>query len=99
MGAKTKRNTKPFVSLAVILVTLFSLVVLKMEVRRMGYAVLKQLREFKNIEDSYRYKLMEYAQYTSSERLRHVAEARLTLGEVKVNQVIQMAGKKIALRQ
>lgn len=90
---------RPLFSVIIIIVSLFTLVFLQMEVRRMGYVVLKQSREYKMLLDKTRMQTMEYAKMTRPERVRDVAVNRLTLNEAKQGQIIHMAGDNIALRQ
>ena len=99
MGHKKKSQIYPLISVTIIIVALFTLVFLQMEVRRMGYVVLKQTREFKMLQDEHRMKVMRFAKVMRPQRLRDLAMNRLTLNEVKSGQIIHMAGEKIALRQ
>ena len=92
-------NLQPFLSVLIIIVSLFTLVFLQMEVRRIGYTVLKQTREYKSLQDQHRLKVMRLARITNPERLRAMAVSRLTLSEARTGQIIHMSGDKIALRQ
>lgn len=47
MSSEHVRQLKPFLSVFLVISTLFSIVFLKMEERRMSYVVLKNTREFK----------------------------------------------------
>lgn len=82
-----------------ILVTLFAIVFAKMEVRRVGYSVLKKSRNYRSLQDSYRSKVIDYAKLTSPENLRRLAISRFTMGEAQVGQIIHMSGDQIAVRQ
>jgi hypothetical protein len=90
---------KPIFSITMVIVTLFSIVFAKMEVRRMGYSVFKQSREFRRLQDNYRLKTIEYAKLTSPENLRRIAVSKLTLSEAEVGQIIHMSGNHIAIKQ
>ena len=90
---------KPFVSVLVLIATLFSLVLLKMEVRRMGYSVLKATKEVQQLKDQNRLLVMEYARLTRPEHIRRYALAHLTLNDARLGQIIQLTGQKIALPQ
>jgi hypothetical protein len=90
---------RPLMSVLIIIFSLFALVFLQMEVRRMGYVVLKQSREYKTLLDRTRAQTMDYAKMTRPERVRDMAVNRLTLNEAKSGQIIHMAGDNIALRQ
>ncbi|MDC0980166.1 cell division protein FtsL [Bdellovibrionales bacterium] len=90
---------RPFFSVLLIICSLFSVVFIKMEARRVGYSILRDGREFKRIRDEKRKLVMKYARITRSARVRRLAMSRLTLDEAKNGQVIQMYGTKVALRQ
>jgi hypothetical protein len=90
---------KPLFSVMIVIFCLFALVFLQMEVRRMGYVVLKQSREYKTHLDRYRMYNMEYAKAMRPERVRGLAMTKLTLNTAKQSQIIHMAGERIAVRQ
>lgn len=79
--------------------TLLFLVFSKMEVRRLGYSVLKQSREFRRLQDNYRLKVIEYAKLTSPENLRKMAVSKFTMSEAEVGQIIHISGDQIAVEQ
>jgi hypothetical protein len=96
---ETKRELAPFASLMIIVFCLFSVVFCKMEVRRMGYSVLKLTREERQMKDLGRQQMIQLAKITRPERLQQVAQARLTLKKAEVGQIIQMTGRGVALKQ
>jgi cell division protein FtsL len=96
---KKYHGLKPFLSILLLVSTLFSLVFLKMEVRRMGYSVLKASQEFHKLEDHHRMMSMEYARLTRPEHVRKYAMSHLTLNDARNGQIIQLTGQKIALPQ
>ena len=98
MSRKNFNQIAPLISIFIILFSLFALVFLQMEVRRLGYVVLKQTREYKNLKDEQRMKVMRLAKITRPDRLRDLAVSTLTLSEAKSEQIIHMSGEKIALR-
>jgi hypothetical protein len=75
------------------------LVFLKMEVRRMGYSVLKATKEVQHLKDQNRLMSMEYAKLTRPDTIRKYAMSRLTLNDAQIGQIIQLTGQKIALPQ
>lgn len=89
----------PFLSVIIFVATLFSLVLLKMEVRRMGYQTLKASQEYRALRDRYRLMSMEYAQLTRPELVRKYAVSRLTLNDARNGQIIQLAGSELAMPQ
>jgi len=97
--AETRREYAPFASLMIIVFCLFSVVFCKMEVRRMGYSVLKLSREERQMKDLERQQMIQLAKITRPERLQQVAQARLTLKKAEVGQIIQMTGRGVALKQ
>ena len=90
---------KPFLSVFILVLTLFSMVFLKMEIRRMGYSVLKQAREYEQLQDAYRLKSLEYSKKMSPENLRSMAVRKLTLSEAQGGQIIHMSNNGIAVKQ
>lgn len=99
MSKKKYSELKPFLSVFIVICALFSLVFTKMEVRRVGYTVLKEGRQYKRLRDKKRKLVTRYAQMTRSSRVNNLAITKLTLAKARHGQVIQMYGSKIALRQ
>jgi hypothetical protein len=93
------RDIAPFMSLMIVVVTLFSVVFCKMELRRVGYSVLKLTREERKMRDLERQQSIMLAKITRPERLQSLAEARLTLKRAESGQIIQMTERGIALRE
>ena len=89
----------PFFSVLIFVSTLFSFVLLKMEVRRMGYSVLKASRQYRQLEDQHRLMSMEYARLTRSDRVRQYALKHLKLNDSRNGQIIQLAGRELAMPQ
>ena len=93
------RDLFPFFSVLIFVATLFSFVLLKMEVRRMGYSVLKISREYRQLEDRHRLMSMEYARLTRPDRVRQYALKHLKLNDSRNGQIIQLAGHELAMPQ
>lgn len=93
------REYAPFVSVLMIVLTLFTVVFFKMEMRRVGYSVLKLTREERKIRDHARLQMIQLAKITRPERLQAVAQNRLTLRKAESGQIIQMTARGIALKQ
>lgn len=89
----------PFFSVLMLVATLFGLVLLKMEVRRVGYSVLKSTQEYRKLKDHHRLLQMEYAQLTRPEVIRRYAVSKLTLNDARVGQIIQLTGRQLAVPQ
>ncbi len=90
---------RPFLSVLIIISTLFFLVFLKMEVRRIGYSVLVETRQYKALRDEYRHQVMTYAQMTQPDRVRNFAVSQLTLSEARNGQIIQLSAPGLVFIQ
>lgn len=99
MSREAINEFKPFLSLLIIVATLFGLVFFKMEVRRAGYSVLKLAREERRVRDQQREQLVQLAKILRPDRLQSVAQTRLTLKKAESGQIIQMTDQGIALKQ
>jgi cell division protein FtsL len=99
MSQKTMDDLKPFFSMGIIIITLFTVVFFKMEVRRVGYVVLKLARQERRLRDQHREQIVQLAKITRPERLQNVAQSRLTLKAAERGQIIQMTDHGIALKQ
>lgn len=95
---KTKYDLKPFLSVLLVIFTLLTIVFTKMEVRRMGYVLLKDSRQLKTLTEQKRLKEMTYAQLTRPERIETFAERKLSLKKAQKGQIVQLAGERIALQ-
>lgn len=89
----------PFISVAIIAMSLFFIAFAKMEVRRLGYGVLKLSREERSLRDQERDVTVRLAKATRPERLALVAESRLTLRRAEKGQIIHMTETGLALEQ
>lgn len=99
MSRQRWNDLMPFFSVLILVSTLFSLVLLKMEVRRMGYSVLKASQESRKLKDRQRMLSMEYARLTRPEHVRKYAVSKLTLNDARNGQIIQLTGQKLAMPQ
>lgn len=99
MSRKRINEILPFFSVLIFVGTLFGLVLLKMEVRRMGYSVLKASQEAHKLKDRQRLMSMEYARLTRPELIRKYAVSHFTLNDARNGQIIQLAGQKLAMPQ
>jgi cell division protein FtsL len=99
MSQQRLKDILPFFSVLIFVATLFALVLAKMEVRRMGYQVLKESQEYHKLQDQHRLMSMEYARLTRADRVRKFAVSRLNLGDSRNGQIIQLAGGGLAMPQ
>ncbi len=95
---KTKYDLRPFLSVLLVIFTLLTIVFVKMEVRRMGYTLLKESRGLKSLTEEKRLKEMTYAQLTRPERIETFAERKLSLKKAVKGQIVQLSGERIALQ-
>ena len=99
MSQQRLKDILPFLSILIFVATLFAMVLAKMEVRRMGYSVLRATQEQRKLQDRYRMMSMEYTQLTRPDRVRRYAVSKLNLNDSRSNQIIQLAGQRLAMPQ
>lgn len=85
---------KPFLSVIIIIVTLFGLVFLQMEERRMGYELLILNRDQKRLVEERRLKEMQLAKMTRPQQVEKMAASTLTLRKVQASQIIHLSGSQ-----
>jgi hypothetical protein len=95
---KTSAALKPFISVTLVLFTLLTVVFMKMEVRRVGYSLLKDTRQFKTMTETKRLQEMTLAQLVRPERIEGLAQRRLSLQKPIKGQIVQLSGQKIVLQ-
>jgi hypothetical protein len=86
------KDIKPFLSMTFILMTLFTLVYVKMENRRMGYVLLDLAQKEKMLTEKQRLSVARLANMTTTKRVRDIATSRMTFQSAKDGQVIRVAG-------
>lgn len=92
MSRENIKQLKPFLSVLIIIATLFSIVFLQMEERRMGYSVLRLTREFKKVQEEKRVKEITLAKVTRPQLLESMAQQKFTLKKIQANQIIHLSG-------
>lgn len=90
---KMNENIKPFFSVFILLLSLFAIVYVKMENRRMGYVLLELAEKEKRTTQRQRLSMVNLARMTSPERVRKIATTQLTFQNAKQGQVIRVAGQ------
>lgn len=83
---------KPFLSVLTICVTLFSIVFLQMEERRMGYAILKLTREQKSGIEKSREKTIQLARVLRPQQIEKTAQSKFGVRPVQAHQIIHLTG-------
>ncbi len=99
MSSQNFRQLKPFFSIILITMTLFSIVFLQMEERRMGYSILKLTREHKKVMEEKRSQEIALAKVTRPQLLDSVAQQKFTLKKVQANQIIHLSGNMTAVSE
>lgn len=84
------QRLRPFLSIFFIVGTLFSLVFLKMEERRMSYVVLKQTREYKKAAEIQKQKEIQLAKLTRPQFIENIAKEKFTLKRATAAQIIHL---------
>lgn len=97
--SQSTSELKPLLSIFIIIVTLFTIVFIKMEARRMGYQLLKNHSEHRALKDDFRRATLAYAQLSSPRFLKQAARSKLTLSDARAGQIIYISGDQIALKQ
>lgn len=87
---------KPFISILFIIGTLFSLVFLQMEERRLGYGILKLTREQRQVIEEKRAKIMQLAKVTRPQHVEKMAQSKFTLKKVQSSQIIHLSGAQMS---
>lgn len=92
-------SLRPFFSIMMIIVSLFLIVFVKMEARRINYSILRQSRQHQILSDRYHKDLMAYLKLTQGSKITDMARSQLTLDQARKGQVILLVGGKIAIPQ
>ena len=90
MKAILKQDSlQPFLSVLIILVTLFLSAFFKITVRRLSYSLYQENRKFDRAQEDYYANLQKYAHMTNLSRVQNLAKKRL-LNEKQKGQIIQV---------
>jgi hypothetical protein len=91
---------KPFLSVILLVTVSLGFLVLKMEVVRTSYELVRMGRQLKLAKQEQSIVEARYAKLTRPQRLDQIATQRLLLSRVQKNQVILMAANRnLAVRQ
>ncbi len=90
MLSEDLKQLKPFLSIVIIIVSLFTLVFLQMEERRLGYEILVLNKDLKKSIDQRRVLDVRLAQALRPEKVEQVAARKSTLNKAISGQIIQM---------
>lgn len=90
----TQKSINPFISLAIVIVTLFVVAFLQMEERRMGYQIFQLSKINRNLEQDRRIKEIELAKLSRPSHIMSVAKSKLTLKKAEANQIIHIVSRE-----
>ena len=90
---------RPFLSLFLILFTLFLFLFFKMEERRLGYLVFKKARQYRILQDRHRLRVIEYSKLTNTTRLELQVSRHLDMATPKKGQFIYMGEQQLVMEQ
>jgi hypothetical protein len=96
MSSEELAPLKPFLSVFLIVSSMFIIVFAKMEERRIGYAVLKMTHEQHVVQEVKRTKVLQLAKMTRPEHVEAIAHDRFTLKKVQNNQIILLTGGSVS---
>lgn len=88
MSSEEFRTIKPVISVALIIMTLFAVVFLQMEERRLGYSLLKINREYRKVSENKKSKEIQLAKITRPQWVEKMAASRFTLKRAQAHQII-----------
>ena len=91
MSSNEIRNLKPVISVALIILTLFSVVFLQMEERRLGYSLLKLTRHYRQTLENKKNKEILLAKATRPQWVEKIASSKFTLKKADANQIIMLS--------
>lgn len=84
------KSARPFMSVLLIIVSLFGLVFLKMEERRMSYDILRLSRTYKKNVEVKKQKEIDLAKLSRPQYVETIAKSRLTLKKAQNKQIIHL---------
>jgi hypothetical protein len=84
------KEVKPLVSIIIFIFSLFSLVFLQMEERRLNYELLKLNKELKKTLESRRFEEIKLAKATRPERIEREIQLKTAFTDPRESQVIHM---------
>ena len=85
---------RPFLSVFIVIATLLSIVIIQIEERRLGYAILQLTREHKLHLEEKRSLSIELAQMTRPQYVSDLAQQNLDLRRVNAAQIIHMTSSQ-----
>ena len=96
MSFYDRKEFKPFISLLIILFTLFLIAFFKITLRRFSYALYQETLIFDKIQDEYYFNIKTYGKMSQTKRLENLAKKH-SLNYKKRGQIIQVINGKAAV--
>lgn len=84
------KEVKPLLSIVIFIFSLFSLVFLQMEERRLNYELLKLNKEFKKTLEARRFQEIKLAKAIRPERIEREVQLKTALADPRESQIIHM---------
>ena len=88
MSSEDLKSVKPFISVSLIILTLFAVVFLQMEERRLGYSLLKLTREHRKVSEQKKTREIHLAKVTRPQWVEKMAASKFTLKRAESHQII-----------
>lgn len=88
---KNRKDINPFLSIVILIVSLFLIAFLHMEERRLGYQIYYLSQQNKKIEIERKVKEIELAKLAIPSQIMSFAKNKLTLRNPELNQIIHLA--------
>ncbi len=82
---------KSLISLFCVLVTMFAVVFVELEERRMNYVLLQKHRELRKVSQEERLRELQWAKSTKPQQLDKMAKMRLTMRKVESDRVVHFS--------
>lgn len=95
MSLENLKHLRPFLSIIIIVLTLFAIVFMQMEERRVGYETLLLSREYKKMNAEKRSLEVTLARITRPQLLDHIAQSKFALKKAQSNQIIHMVQPQV----
>ena len=92
LGAEDWFHVKPFLSVLMIVSTLFAIVFFKMEERRLGYEILNLTRQQKQILEEKRVRTIQLARILRPQQVEKTAQSKFGVRKIQSNQIIHLTG-------
>lgn len=83
---------KPVISIIIMIFSLFVIVFVQMEERRIGYDVLVLNRAQRRVLEEKRVLALQLARLMKPQNVERLAQSRLTMKKVQSNQIIHLTG-------